>query len=163
MKKMTKSEWDGKFETEFKPKIAEFCKSSGKTLFGNDDITSELKAACWSVIYDNYSVQLEIKPVEHMPLATEFLLTDYNNVKFFASEYYKGTLSIGVMQGSKVVCGHTLNIADTSSSRKRYTKDEESTGELMEIIRYYVALFKSAMDMQNYIKHITGLAGKKTI
>lgn len=156
MKKMTKSEWDSKFETEFKPKITEFCKSSDKTLFGNDDITSELKVACWSVIYDNYSVQLEIKPVEHSPLATEFLLTDYNKVAFFASEYYSGSLSIGVMQGSKVVCGHVLNIAE-------YTRDGRTTGKLMDIIRYYVALFKSAMDMQNYIKQITELAGKKNI
>ena len=165
MKKMTKSEWDIKFETEFKPRITEFCKkSSGTTLFGNDNITAELKAACWSVIHDNYFVQLEIKPiVEHLPHTTQFLLTDYNNVTFFASEYYQGTLSIGVMQGRKVVCGHTFNIADTSSSRKLYTKDGESTRELMEIIRYYVALFKATMDMQNYIKQITGLAGKKNI
>lgn len=156
MKRMTKSEWDIKFESEFKPKITEFCKSSDKTLFGNDDITAELKVACWAVIHDNYFVQLEINPIGHSPHAAEFLLTDYNNVNFFASEYYEGVLSIGVMQGSKVVCGHVLNIAD-------YTKDEEATGKLMDIIRYYVALFKSTMDMQNYTKMITGLAGKKNI
>ena len=75
---------------------------------------------------------------------------------FFASEYYKGSLSIGVMQGSKVISGHVLNIADN-------TKDGESTRKLMQIIRYYVSLFKSTMDMQNYIKRITELAGKKNI
>ena len=160
MKKMTKSEWDIKFETEFKPKITEFCKSSDKILFGNmfgnNNITAELKNACSTVVRDHYFVQLEIKPIEHMPCATEFLLTDYNKVSFFAMEYYQGSLSIGVMQGSKVVCGHVLNIAN-------YTKDGESTRKLMQIIRYYVSLFKSTMDMQHYIKTITELAGKKNI
>ena len=157
MKKMTKSEWDIKFETEFKPKITKFCLSSDKTiLFGNDNITAELKNACSTVVRDHYIVQLEIKPIEHMPCVTEFLLTDYNKVSFFAMEYYQGDLSIGVMQGSKVVCGHVLSIA-------YYTKDEERTRKLMQIIRYYVSLFKSTMDMQHYIKTITEIAGKKNI
>lgn len=157
MKKMTKSEWASKFETEFKPKITEFRRSSDKTLFGNDNITAELKNACGTVVGDHYFVQLEIKPiVEHLPHTTEFLLTDYNKVSFFASEYYQGFLSIGVMQGSKVICGHVLNIADN-------TKDGETTRKLMQIIRYYVSLFKSTMDMQNYIKQITELAGKRNI
>ena len=157
MKKMTKSEWDIKFETEFKPKITKFCLSTDKTLlFGNNNITAELKNACSTVVRDHYFVQLEIKPIEHMPHATEFLLTDYNKVTFFASEYYQGSLSIGVMQGGKVVCGHVLNIAN-------YTKDGETTRKLMQIIRYYISLFKSTMDMQHYIKTITELAGKKTI
>lgn len=156
MKKMTKAEWDSKFEIEFKPKITEFRKSSDKTLFGNDNITTELKNACGAVVRDHYFVQLEIKPIEHRPLATEFLLTDYNKVTFFAAEYYQGSLSIGVMQGCKVVCGHVLNIAD-------YTKDGESTRKLMQIIRYYISLFKSTMDMQNYTKLITEIAGKKNI
>ena len=155
MKKMTKAEWDSKFETEFKPKITEFRKSD-KILYGNNNITAELKDACGAVVRDHYFVQLEIKPIEHMPLATEFLLTDYNKVTFFASEYYKGSLSIGVMQGGKVISGHVLNIADN-------TKDGDSTRKLMQIIRYYVSLFKSTMDMQYYIKQIAELAGKRNI
>ena len=159
MKKMTQSEWACKFETEFKPKITKFCLSSDKTiLFGNDNITAELKNACSTVVRDHYIVQLEINPVEHVngPCTTEFLLTDYNKVSFFAAEYIQGFFSIGVMQGHKAVCGHVLNIAD-------YTKDGETTRKLMQIIRYYISLFTSTMDTQHYINSITEIAGKKNI
>ena len=156
MKKMTKSEWNSKFDTEFKSKINEFCQASDKTLFGNDDITTELKNACGTVVRNNYRVQLSINPNEHLPHTTEFLLTDYHKVTFFASEYYQGFLSIGVMKGSKAVCGHVLSIAD-------YTKNGEITRKLMQIIRYYISVFTSTMDIQNNIELITEIAGKRNI
>jgi hypothetical protein len=101
---------------------------------------------------------MEIKPVEQVygPCTTEFLLTDYNNVSFFAAEYIQGSISIGVMQGHKAVCGHVLNIAD-------YTKDGETTRKLMQIIRYYISVFTSTMDTQRYINRITEIAGKRNI
>lgn len=154
MAKMTKDEWFKKFDKEFEPAINEF-RHSDKTLFGNEDITTEIKFGLGAVIRNMFRVKMEINhPLEDDK--TEFLLTDYHMVQFFAAEYYDGCLSIGVTQGRKCVCGHVLNIAE-------YTKDENSTDKLKRIIRYYISIFISMMEIQNNIELITDIAGKKNI
>ena len=152
---VTKSEWLKKFENEFEQEINEF-RHSDKTLFGNEDITTEIKFSLGVVIRNMYRVKMELNPLEQHENRTEFLLTDYHKVQFFAAEYYEGCLSIGVMCGKTSVCGHVLNIAE-------YTKDGISTQKLMRIIRHYIALFISMMDVQNNIELITDIAGKKNI
>jgi hypothetical protein len=156
MAKMTYDEWFKQFTLKFKKEINEF-QHSDKTMFGNKDITSELKDGLGTVLRSNmYLVKMELNQMEQYENRTEFLVTDYHKVQFFAAEYYKGSLSIGVAHGRKVVCGHVLNIAE-------YTKDGGSTNKLMRIIRYYIALFISMMDAQNNIDLITSIAGNKNI
>ena len=154
-KKMTQAEWFNKFDTEYELEINEF-RHSDKTLFGNEDITTELRFAIGTVCRNMYRVKLEINQMEQYENRTEFLLTDYHRVQFFVAEYYKGSLSIGVMHGGKCVCGHVLNIAD-------YTKDGSSTNKLMRIIRGYISVFIATMDTQNNIEMITDIAGKKNM
>lgn len=157
MAKMTKDEWFKKFDKEFEPAINEF-RHSDKTLFGNEDITTEIKFGLGAVIRNMFRVKMEINQMELYDNRTEFLLTDYHKVQFFVAEYYKGRLSIGVMHGGKCVCGHVLklNIAE-------YTKDENSTDKLKRIIRYYISIFISMMEIQHNIELITDIAGKKNI
>lgn len=151
---MTKDEWFKKFDTEFEPAINEF-RHSDKTLFGNEDITTEIKFGLGAVLRNMFRVKMEINhPLEDGK--TEFLLTDYHMVQFFAADYYDGCLSIGVTQGRKCVCAHVLNITE-------YTKDGNSTNKLMRIIRYYISIFISMMEIQTNINLITDIAGPKNI
>lgn len=154
MTKMTKDEWFKKFDTEFEPAINEF-RHSDKTLFGNEDITTEIKFALGTVIRNMFRVKMEI--IHTLDDGkTKFLLTDYHMVQFFADDYHDGCLSIGVTQGRKCVCSHVLNISE-------YTKDSNSTSKLMRVIRYYISVFISMMDIQNNIELITDIAGNKHI
>lgn len=155
MAKMTETEWLNMFDTKFEHEINEF-RHSDKTLFGNDDITTELKFAVGTVIRNMFRVKMEVNQMQHCGNRTEFLLTDYHKVKFFAAEYYHGCISIGVKQGRKCVYDHVLNIAE-------YTKDGKSTSKLMRIIRSYISVFISMMNIQNNITVITDIAGKKNI
>lgn len=147
MAKMTQAEWFDKFTTKFEHEINEF-RHSDKTLFGNEDITTELKSAVGTVIRNMCPVKLEIKQMKHCGYRTLFLMTDYHNVQFFAAESYDGCLSIGVKQGRKCVYEHALNIAD-------YTKDGTSTSKLMRIIRSYISVFISMMNIQHNIDVIS--------
>ena len=154
MAKMTKDEWFKKFDTEFEPAINEF-RHSDKTLFGNEDITTEIKFGLGAVLRNMFRVKMEIThPLDDGK--TKFLLTDYHMVQFFVDDSYDGFLSIGVTQGRKCVCSHVLNIAE-------YTKDSNSTSKLMRVIRYYISMFISMMDIQNNIELITDIAGNKHI
>lgn len=155
MAKMTKDEWFKKFDKEFEPAINEF-RHSDKTLFGNKDITTEIKFALGTVLRNMFCVKMEINQMEQFGDRTEFLLTDYHKVQFFATEYYKGCLSIGVTQASKYVCGDVLNIPE-------YTKDEKSASKLMQIIRYYISVFISMMNIKNTIELISDITNKKNI
>jgi hypothetical protein len=150
-----KTEWFKKFDSEYEREITEF-RHSDKTLFGNEDITTEIKYALGTVLRNMYRVKMEINQMEQHENRTEFLLTDFHKVQFFIAEYYKGSLSIGVMHGRKCVCGHVLNIAE-------YTKDGISTNKLMRIIRGYISVFNDTMDVQNSIEFITDIAGKQNI
>lgn len=154
-KKLTKDEWSEQFNSKFEKEIKDFLHSD-KTLFGNNNLTAELKYCIGNVLHDKYFVKMELNQMEQYENRTEFLLTDYNGVQFFAAEYYKGSISIGVAHGRKIVCGHVLNIAE-------YTKDGDSTRKLMRIIRDYIALFISMMNVQHHIGKITELAGKRNI
>lgn len=154
MAKMTKDEWFKKFDTEFEPAINEF-RHSDKTLFGNEDITTEIKFALGTVIRNMFRVKMEIThPLDDGK--TKFLLTDYHKVQFFAADYHDGCLSIGVTQGRKCVCSHVLNISE-------YTKDSNSTSKLMRVIRYYISVFISMMEIQTNLELITDIAGNKHI
>lgn len=152
MAKMTKDEWFKKFDTKFEREINEF-RHSDKTLFGNEDITTEIKFALGTVLRNMFRVKMEIThPLDDDK--TEFLLTDYHMVQFFIAEYYEGNLAIGVMHGLNGVCGHLLNMAE-------YTKDGNSTNKLMRIIRYYISVFISMMDIQHNIELINDIADNK--
>ena len=154
MANMTKNEWFKKFDTEFEPAINEF-RHSDKTLFGNEDITTEIKFALGTVIRNMFRVKMEIiHPLDDGK--TKFLLTDYHMVQFFADDYHDGYLSIGVTQGRKCVFSHVLNISEC-------TKDSNSTSKLMRVIRYYISVFIAMMDIQNNIELITDIAGNKHI
>lgn len=119
MAKMTQTEWFNMFDTKSEHEINEFLHSD-KTLFGNEDITTELKFAVGTVIRNMFRVKMEINQVRHC------------------------------------VYNHVLNIAD-------YTKDGNSTSKLMRIIRSYISVFISRMDIQHNINVITDIAGKKMI
>ena len=154
MEKMTKDEWFKKFDTEFEPAINEF-RHSDKILFGNEDITTEIKFALGTVTGSMFPVKMEI--IHTLDDGkTKLLLTDYHMVQFFADDYHDGCLSIGVTQGRKCVCSHVLNISE-------YTKDSISTSKLMRVIRYYIYMFISMMDIQKNIEWITDIAGNKHI
>lgn len=153
-KKLTQKEWFKKFDTKFEREINEF-RHSDKTLFGNEDITTEIKFGLGTVLRNMFRVKMEINTLLENG-TTEFLLTDYNRVKFFIAEYCGGNLAIGVMHGSNGVCGHLLNMAE-------YTKDGNSTNKLMRIIRYYISVFISMMDIQHNIELINDIAGNKNI
>lgn len=155
MAKMAQTEWFNKFDTQFEHEINEF-QHSDKTLFGNEDITTELKFAVRTVIRNMFRVKMEINQMKHCGNRTEFLLTDYHKVQFFAADYYDGCLSIGVKHGRKCVYNHVLNIVE-------YTKNGNSTSKLMRIIRYYISVFISMMNIQYNITLITDIAGKKNI
>ena len=147
MAKMTKDEWFKKFDTEFEPAINEF-RHSDKTLFGNEDITTEIKFGLGAVLRNMFRVKMEIThPLDDGK--TKFLLTDYHMVQFFADDYHDGYLSIGVTQGRKCVCSHVLNIA------------EYTTSKLTRVIRYYISVFISMMEIQTNIELITDIAGNK--
>lgn len=151
---MTKDEWFKKFDTEFEPAINEF-RHSDKTLFGNEDITTEIKFALGAVLRNMFRVKMEIThPLDYSK--TKFLLTDYHMVQFFVDDSYDGFLSIGVTQGRKCVCSHILNISE-------YTKDSNSTSNLMRVIRYYISVFISMLEIQTNIELITDIAGPKNI
>ena len=147
MAKMTKDEWFKKFDTEFEPAINEF-RHSDKTLFGNEDITTEIKFALGTVIRNMFRVKMEI--IHTLDNGkTKFLLTDYHMVQFFVDDSYDGFLSIGVTQGRKCVCSHVLNIS------------EYTTSKLTRVIRYYISVFISMMEIQTNIELITDIAGNK--
>ena len=147
MAKMTKDEWFKKFDTEFEPAINEF-RHSDKTLFGNEDITTEIKFGLGAVLRNMFRVKMEIThPLDEGK--TKFLLTDYHMVQFFVDDYHDGCLSIGVTQGRKCVCRHFLNIA------------EYTTSKLTRVIRYYISVFISMMEIQTNIELITDIAGNK--
>ena len=147
MAKMTKDEWFKKFDTEFEPAINEF-RHSDKTLFGNEDITTEIKFGLGAVLRNMFRVKMEIThPLDDGK--TKFLLTDYHMVQFFVDDSYDGFLSIGVTQGRKCVCSHVLNIA------------EYTTSKLTRVIRYYISVFISMMEIQTNIELITDIAGNK--
>ena len=147
MAKMTKDEWFKKFDTEFEPAINEF-RHSDKTLFGNEDITTEIKFGLGAVLRNMFRVKMEIThPLDDGK--TKFLLTDYHMVQFFVDDSYDGYLSIGVTQGRKCVCSHVLNIA------------EYTTSKLTRVIRYYISVFISMMEIQTNIELITDIAGNK--
>lgn len=149
MANMTKDEWFKKFDTEFEPAINEF-RHSDKTLFGNEDITTEIKFGLGAVLRNMFRVKMEIThPLDDGK--TKFLLTDYHMVQFFVDDSYDGFLSIGVTQGRKCVCSHVLNIA------------EYTTSKLMRVIRYYISMFISMMEIQTNIELITDIAGNKHI
>ena len=155
MAKMTQTEWFNMFDTKFEHEINDF-RHSDNTLFGNEDITTELKFAVGTVIRNMFRVKMEINQVRHCVNRTVFLLTDYDKVQFFAAEYYEGYLSIGVKQGRKCVYNHVLNIAE-------YTKDGNSTSKLRQIIHSYISVFISMMNIQHNINVINDIADKKII
>lgn len=155
MAKMTETEWRNKFDTKFEHELNEF-RHSDKTLFGNEDISTELKFAVGTVIRNMFPVKMEINQMQPCGNRTEFLLTDYHKVQFFAAEYYDGFLSIGVKQRRNCVYDHVLNIAE-------YTKEGNSTSKLMRIIRSYISVFISMMDIQHNINVIADIADKKNI
>lgn len=147
MAKMTKDEWFKKFDTEFEPAINEF-RHSDKTLFGNEDITTEIKFGLGAVLRNMFRVKMEIThPLDDGK--TKFLLTDYHMVQFFVDDSHDGCLSIGVTQDRKCVCSHVLNIA------------EYTTSKLTRVIRYYISVFISMMELQTNIELITDIAGNK--
>lgn len=147
MAKMTKDEWFKKFDTEFEPAINEF-RRSDKTLFGNEDITTEIKFGLGAVLRNMFRAKMEIThPLDEGK--TKFLLTDYHMVQFFVDDSYDGCLSIGVTQGRKCVCSNVLNIA------------EYTTSKLTRVIRYYISVFISMMEIQTNIELITDIAGNK--
>lgn len=155
MAKMTKDEWFKQYTLKFEKEIKTF-RRSDTTLFGNNNITKELKDGLGTILHSNYLVKMEINQMEQYDNRTEFLVTDDHKVQFFVAEYYKGSLSIGVAHGRKIVCGHVLNIAE-------YTKDGGSTNKLMRIIRYYITVFISMMNVQGHIEIIKSIAGKPNI
>ena len=147
MAKMTKDEWFKKFDTEFEPAINEF-RHSDKTLFGNEDITTEIKFGLGAVLRNMFRVKMEIThPLDNGK--TKFLLSDYHMVQFLVDDSYDGCLSIGVTQGRKCVCSHVLNIS------------EYTTSKLTRVIRYYISVFISMMEIQTNIELITDIAGNK--
>lgn len=62
MAKMTKDEWFKKFDTVFEPAINEF-RHSDKTLFGNEDITTEIKFALGTVIRNMFLYIIKQKEI----------------------------------------------------------------------------------------------------
>lgn len=149
-KKLTKQEWFDKFDKEFSKEIDKF-RISGTTLFDNEDITEELTYFAGSVVRDMYRVKLNISKLEMHDNRDEFTLTDYNGVQFFAAEYYKGKLSIGVMDKRKVVFGHVLQF------------DKDAVKKTIKVIKLYLKLFKSTMDSRNTINELIEAAGNRNI
>ena len=149
-KKLTQKEWFEKFDTEFSKEIYNF-RTSGTTLFDNEDITEELIYFLGSVVHDMYKVKLNISKLEMNDNRDEFTVTDYNGVQFFAAEYYKGRLSIGVMDKRKVVFGHVLQF------------DKDAVKKTISVIKLYLHLFKSTMDSRNTINELIEAAGNRNI
>lgn len=149
-KKLTLKEWFDKFDKEFSKEIDKF-RISGTTLFDNEDITEELIYFVGSVVRDMYRVKLNISKMEAYNNGDEFTLTDYNGVQFFAAEYYKGKLSIGVMDKRKVVFGHVLQF------------DKDAVKKTIKVIKLYLKLFKSTMDSRNTINDLIEAAGNRNI
>jgi hypothetical protein len=149
-KKLTKQEWFDKFDKEYSKEIDKF-RISGTTLFDNEDITEELIYFAGSVVHDMYRVKLNISKLEDYNNGDEFTLTDYNGVQFFAAEYYKGKLSIGVIDKRKRCFGHVLSF------------DKDAVKKTIKVIKLYLKLFKSTMDARNTINEIIEAAGNRNI
>lgn len=149
-KKLTKQEWFDKFDKEYSKEIDKF-RISGTTLFDNEDITEELIYFAGSVVHDMYRVKLNISKMEDYHNGDEFTLTDYNGVQFFAAEYYKGKLSVGVIDKRKRCFGHVLQF------------DKDAVKKTIKVIKLYLKLFKSTMDARNTINEIIEAAGNRNI
>ena len=149
-KKLTKQEWFDKFDKEYSKEIDKF-RISGTTLFDNEDITEELIYFAGSVVHDMYRVKLNISKLEDYNNGDEFTLTDYNGVQFFAAEYYKGKLSVGVIDKRKRCFGHVLQF------------DKDAVKKTIKVIKLYLKLFKSTMDARNTINEIIEAAGNRNI
>lgn len=72
MAKMTETEWLNMFDTKFEHEINKF-RHSDKTLFGNDDITTELKFAVGTLIRNMFRVKMEFNQMQHCGNRTEVL------------------------------------------------------------------------------------------
>lgn len=149
-KKLTQKEWFEKFDKEFSKEIYNF-RISGATLFDNEDITEELCYFMGAIVRNMYRVKLNISKLEMHDNRDELTLTDYNGVQFFVAEYYKGKLSIGVMDKRKMVFGHVIPFG------------KDAVKKTIKVIKLYVNLFKATMDSRNTINDLIETAGNRNI
>jgi hypothetical protein len=152
-KKLTEKQWNAKFVSEFSKEIESFCKSN-KVIF-SEEISKALRDGITYIYKTQYRFQLSISKLEDCENRDELMLADYNGVKLFAAEYYKGELSIGVIDRRKVVFGHVITF-----DKKTVRYDEQ---KLLKAIKLYFSLFLYTLNTRKTITDLTTVAGNRNI